>query len=172
MGRWVGRGIRGGTKGSFRGVWHRNKKALPPGVCMTSQRQPAPPAPAYNLLHLPCPLVCRVCMTSQRQPAAHYILRAQRATGISYPVPSLRAEQDRRTVPPGTDAPVRLQIRKMNVPLYDSTGLRVYRELMHRENSCAANWHVQYGPEALQRPPDLNAMMNLGKFAKVTHCAR
>ena len=60
----------------------------------------------------------------------------------------------------------------MNVPLYDSTGLRVYRELMHRENSCAANWHVQYGPEALQRPPDLNAMMNLGKFAKVTHCAR
>ena len=54
----------------------------------------------------------------------------------------------------------------MNVPLYDSTGLNIYRELMHRENRCAADWSVNYGAEALQNPPDPQLMMNLGKFAK------
>ena len=41
----------------------------------------------------------------------------------------------------------------MNVPLQDSMGLRIYRELMHRENRCAAVWHHNYGPEALRRRP-------------------
>ena len=54
----------------------------------------------------------------------------------------------------------------MNVPLYDGLGLRIYRELMHRESRCAADWHVNYGKEALQRPPDPQMMMNLGKFSK------
>ena len=54
----------------------------------------------------------------------------------------------------------------MNVPLYDSTGLNIYRELMHRESRCAADWSVNYGVEALQKPPDPELMMNLGKFAK------
>ena len=54
----------------------------------------------------------------------------------------------------------------MNVPLYDGMGLRIYRELMHRESRCAADWHVNYGPEALQRNPDPMTMINLGKFSK------
>jgi hypothetical protein len=54
----------------------------------------------------------------------------------------------------------------MNVPLSDSTGLRIYRELMHRETRCAADWHVNYGAEALQRAPNPQTMINLGKFAK------
>lgn len=52
------------------------------------------------------------------------------------------------------------------MPLYDGLGLRIYRELMHRETSCAANWHVDYGPEALQKTPDPATMINLGKFSK------
>ena len=54
----------------------------------------------------------------------------------------------------------------MNVPLYDGTGIRIYRELMHRESKCAANWHVNYGPAALQKKPDPQTMINLGKFSK------
>ena len=54
----------------------------------------------------------------------------------------------------------------MNVPLQDSMGLRIYRELMHRENRCAAGWHHNYGPEALQKAPDPQSMINLGKFSK------
>ncbi len=54
----------------------------------------------------------------------------------------------------------------MNVPLSDSTGLRIYRELMHREQRCAAMWRGNYGPEALQRKPDMNMMQNLGRFEK------
>jgi len=54
----------------------------------------------------------------------------------------------------------------MDVPLYDATGLRIYRELMHRETKCAADWHRNYGPEALQRVPDPITMLNLGKFSK------
>ena len=54
----------------------------------------------------------------------------------------------------------------MNVPLYDGRGLRIYRELMEREMRCAANWHVNYGPEAQQRSPDASTMINLGNFSK------
>ena len=54
----------------------------------------------------------------------------------------------------------------MNVPLSDTIGLHIYRELMHREGRCAANWHVNYGPEALQKSPDPEAMVNLGLFSK------
>lgn len=54
----------------------------------------------------------------------------------------------------------------MNVPLYDATGLRIYRELMGRETRCATSWHSNYGPEALQRTPDPTLMQNLGKFEK------
>ena len=54
----------------------------------------------------------------------------------------------------------------MNVPLTDGIGLRIYKELMHRESNCAAMWHVNYGPEALQKPPDPAMMMNLGQFTK------
>ncbi len=54
----------------------------------------------------------------------------------------------------------------MNVSLQDQMGLRIYREVMHRENRCAADWHVNYGPEALQRSPDPAMMINLGKFSK------
>jgi len=54
----------------------------------------------------------------------------------------------------------------MNVSIYDSVGLLVYRELMSRENRCAANWEVNYGPAALQKSPDPQTMMNLGTFAK------
>lgn len=54
----------------------------------------------------------------------------------------------------------------MNIPLQDSMGLQIYRELMHRESRCAANWHFEYGPDALQKPPDPNSMINLGKFSK------
>ena len=39
-------------------------------------------------------------------------------------------------------------------------------QLMHRENRCAANWHVNYGEEALKKSPDPEMMMNLGKFSK------
>ena len=45
-------------------------------------------------------------------------------------------------------------------------GLRIYREVMYRENRCAAAWHVNYGPEALQKKPDPMTMINLGKFSK------
>ena len=54
----------------------------------------------------------------------------------------------------------------MNVPLYDGRGLRIYRELMHREARAAADWHLNYGPEALQKSPDPELMVNLGKFSK------
>ena len=54
----------------------------------------------------------------------------------------------------------------MNVPLSDTIGLHIYRELMHREGRCAANWHVNYGPEALQKSPNPEAMVNLGLFSK------
>lgn len=54
----------------------------------------------------------------------------------------------------------------MNVPLYDATGLRIYRELMGRETRCATNWHSNYGPEALQRKPNPLLMENLGRFEK------
>lgn len=54
----------------------------------------------------------------------------------------------------------------MNVPLYDATGLRIYRELMHREQRCSTLWRGNYGPEALQRKPDPELMQNLGKFEK------
>ena len=55
----------------------------------------------------------------------------------------------------------------MNVPLYDATGVHIYRELMHRENRCAADWHLNYGPEALQKKPDPKKMENLGLFSKI-----
>ena len=42
----------------------------------------------------------------------------------------------------------------MNVPLQDSIGLRIYRELMNREFRSAGEWHRNYGPDALQRAPD------------------
>ena len=54
----------------------------------------------------------------------------------------------------------------MNVPLYDGLGLRIYRELMNREAKAATDWAFHYGPEALQKPPDPNMMINLGKFSK------
>jgi len=54
----------------------------------------------------------------------------------------------------------------MNVPLYDTIGLQIYRELMKRESEGAANWHVNYGKEALQKAPDASKMINLGKFSK------
>ena len=54
----------------------------------------------------------------------------------------------------------------MNVPIDNSMGLRIYRELMHREGKSAAMWNLSYGPEALSKPPDPQVMLNLGKFAK------
>lgn len=54
----------------------------------------------------------------------------------------------------------------MNVPLYDAIGLRIYRELMHREGRAAADWRRNYGPEAIAQPPDPSMMVNLGKFSK------
>ena len=54
----------------------------------------------------------------------------------------------------------------MNVPLYDGMGLRIYRELMNREAKAAADWHFNYGPEALHKPLDPSTMINLGKFSK------
>ena len=55
----------------------------------------------------------------------------------------------------------------MNVPLTDTTGLNIYRELANREDRVAAAWFVNYGPEALQRKPDASVMLNLGKFSKL-----
>lgn len=53
------------------------------------------------------------------------------------------------------------------VPLVRTqVGLKIYREVIGRESSCAANWHKQYGPEALQKKPDMSTMINLGKFSK------
>ena len=64
----------------------------------------------------------------------------------------------RRTFPP---------LGAMNVPLTDSRGLFIYRELMNREQSAAGNWHLKYGPEALMQTPDPSSMVNLGNFQKL-----
>ncbi|KOO31564.1 hypothetical protein Ctob_013849 [Chrysochromulina tobinii] len=54
----------------------------------------------------------------------------------------------------------------MNVPIDNSIGLRVYRELMAKEAKGPAVWAMTYGIEALQKPPDPQMLLNLGKFSK------
>jgi len=54
----------------------------------------------------------------------------------------------------------------MNVPLNDAIGLRIYRELMHRESNCSATWQLNFGKEALSKAPPPETMINLGKFSK------
>ena len=55
---------------------------------------------------------------------------------------------------------------RMNVPIDNSIGLRVYRELMAKEAKGPAVWAMTYGIEALQKPPDPQMLLNLGKFSK------
>jgi hypothetical protein len=52
------------------------------------------------------------------------------------------------------------------VPIENSIGLRVYRELMAKEAKGPAVWAMTYGIEALQKPPDPQMLLNLGKFSK------
>jgi len=56
----------------------------------------------------------------------------------------------------------------MNVPLTDSLGLCIYRELMHREQNALATWHLTYGPEAINKAPNPDSMLNMGKFSKIS----
>tara|TARA_B110001452_G_scaffold58108_1_gene45111 strand:+ start:159 stop:338 length:180 start_codon:yes stop_codon:yes gene_type:complete len=59
----------------------------------------------------------------------------------------------------------------MDVPTHNTIGMAIFRELTERENRSGALWEKSFGKEALSKPLDPKAMVNLSSFDKARRAA-